>query len=153
MVIFRQAGSFGTNKAISIVLKEDEPAVNNSTAFVNTKLVLPLKANKSYSLVCYFAVTSDFNADWKSIFVIPAGSMVTHGLAFVGSNTLLIDFDVVVNWSTTGTIKAYTLMGAFQTGATAGNLVVQYAQRFATVLDTILHATSHMTLIESEIPA
>lgn len=152
MVIIRLPSSFANNRTISTVLKVDELPVNNSTAFVNTKIVLPVKANKAYAMFCYYAVTSDFNADWKVVNILPAGCLVTHGLAFIGANASLVDFDSVVNWSTTGTIKGYGLTGAFQTGATAGNVVIQYAQRTAVVLDTTMHALSHMTLIESEIP-
>lgn len=140
--------------------------VNNSTTLVNaTGLVIPLSANATYGLDGWLHWTSNPTADIKFKFTLPAsttgfwtgigpvvntapvvgserknyvdmGSVdITNALAFAGDDEF-----------TSSVYISAVPRGYIVTGATAGNLQLQFAQNTADVSNTILRAGSQLRL-------
>lgn len=136
---------------LSSRLNVDSAAVNNSTALVNSALVIALAANSVYAFDSFIGYASDATADFKWNITLPAGATMsfsnwgsdTTGAAF--NSPVSHDF-IVGTGSTmgamTGTVMSCRTVGTIRTAATAGNLTYQYAQNTATVVNTFLKADS-----------
>ncbi len=141
-------------------MSADATTVNNSTSFTDTGLTLTVVANAVYALSAWVLYTSISAADFKIQPSSPSGttgrwSMVGYGrdvapAADTGLGGLFITADIgsalTVAGDATGTLQMCTLINGSFTTTTAGNFLLRYGQRTATVSNTIARAGSFMQL-------
>lgn len=135
-----------------VVIKPTDQNVTSSTTLVNDNaLVLPLDSNASYFFFCYllFEGGTSGSSDLKWSFTLPgtatlryhaifnSGSgVVTVGVSFTGASTN----NASTNGS--GSLRGLTMDGTIVSGATAGNIQLQWAQNTSSGTSTTVHAQS-----------
>ena len=154
-------GGSGSSVGGGIVrMSADATTVNNSTSFTDTGLTLAVVANAVYALEAWVRYTSIAAADFKIQPSSPSGTtgrwaMVGYGrdvapAADTGLGGLWITSDIgsslTVAGDATGTLDmSCQISGSFAT-TTAGNFLLRYGQRAATVSNTIARSGSWMRL-------
>lgn len=145
-------------RPISSRLTADSAPVNNSSTFVDSGLSCAVGASKVYDMYLHILYNGSSTAsDLKIGFTYPAGA--TALISPLGVNTADAGYNVgqAAAESTTfqfGTAAAsdrsLLLLGQWVTAATAGNIVVQFAQVTPTVANNLLRAGSRLILIQQE---
>lgn len=124
-----------------------DQTVNNTSTLVNiTSLVLPVVANATYAFEANLFFTSGSTPDIKFAVVTPAGA-TTQWWSLDAFNTTWVRYASggAVAIGTAGTEEAAELRGSVLTGATAGNIQLQFAQNGANASNTIVRAHSSLT--------
>lgn len=134
----------------------DGTAVNNSTTLISsTQLTVPVGANTNYLLEMGLIHTSSTVADIKIGLAVPAGSTTPRIATWTSGVAAAAISDAIFHDALDATSFAGGGLGVgqmfttrpwawFTTGATAGNVVLQYAQNTAEASNTILKAGSWM---------
>jgi hypothetical protein len=144
----------------TVRMSADATTVSNSTSFTDTGLTLPVVANAFYVFTAWLRYTSGSTPDFKVQPSSPSGttggwSMVGYGrdvapAADTGLGAQFIVADIgsslTVAGDATGTLALCALINGSFTTTTAGNFLLRYGQRTATVSNTIARAGSFMTL-------
>lgn len=129
----------GVGQTQAIVKAADTSRISTATVANDAHLLLPVVANATYIVEAVLVWTNGgggFRADWSA----PSGaSMVWTDNDGAGAADLGTDLTFSV---TTGT----TFQGALVVGATAGNLVVRWAQNASNTAATVLLAGSYLKL-------
>ncbi len=120
--------------------------VNNSTALVDG-LTVAVSANRSYAFRALLHVNSGVTPGYKIGFTVPAsatGGYVTADAAAGVSTT-----DIAATTTGTGSVtsRIMDVRGFVTVGATAGNLVLRFAQNTADPTDSKLLAGSYLQLV------
>jgi len=154
------SGGGSTAGGGTVRMAADATTVSNSTSFTDTGLTLAVVANATYVLTAWLLYTSGSTPDFKVQPSSPSGttgrwSMVGYGrdvspAADTGLGGLFITADIgsalTVAGDSTGTLQMCALINGNFTTTTAGNFLLRYGQRTATVSNTIARAGSFMTL-------
>jgi len=143
-------GGGGTHdpRLLGVSLNADATPVNNSTVLVNSNLVLPLSAGVNYYIRVMAMFDSDGSADSKIGFVTP--TLRTGNEFYTNNFTTNVSgklWTASQNGAYSADFRSINVAGYMQV-AVAGNLVLQYAQQNAFVVDTFLKQGSFVTAIE-----
>lgn len=134
-----------------ITLKSADETVNNSIVLQNDdELLVPVAANEIWYLKYFIKITGTDTADFKFIFVLPAGGAMrgydAYDLALLTNQHMVADrnfatqVDSHVPGGTTGNVL---FIEALYVGAgAAGNVQFQWAQSNAEASDTKVLANS-----------
>lgn len=142
------------------VKSTDNSLPNNTTTLTNDgELILPVSANTKYALLASIHYDSSTAADLKLFFTTPAGSTLawtTFGLdgaatAVFGNLNVGAGVGVtgVVAGAGVGTRVACLANGSIVTGASAGNVQLQFAQNVSDASTTTLRSGSWVMLTAS----
>jgi len=143
-----------TDPRITMVVKTGDQTVNNSITLVDDdELFLRLEINRRYhfNILCIYNSTTV--ADIRDQVTVPAGTVgrICENFGGSGINTAnisgnnLIQNGFGLNEGSTG---AFILWGWITTGATPGNLQLQWAQANIEISDTTVKDRSIMKLYE-----
>jgi len=140
------------------IRKTANQAVTDSTDYVDDNaLTLPVVANAAYLLEGMLLYSGPSAGDIVIRFTGPAGASLAwaHRGAGVGcdasvyaveSASGILGGGKVIGCYAAATTQAATPKGILRTGATAGNLLLQFSQYVANVTATTLYADSYLTL-------
>jgi len=129
-----------------IVVKDDDEILSNSTTFIfDSELKVALKANQDYSWLLFLWYIATAFAGMKHSMVQPAG--VSDGKMQVGefgSVSVATENATAIKVETgTASDRLVMYQGRLETQATAGDLLVRWAQNVAEVSNTtILHGST-----------
>lgn len=126
-----------TRRHVSVVKSVDE-IVNNSTTFQNDDaLTFAVLANENWSGLLLLRFNSSTVADLKWQFSVPAGcSVAGRGIGDLSSPSNETDLTGLQTLATGGSDQLLVYVIHIRVGATAGTVVVQWAQNTAEVSDT-----------------
>lgn len=136
----------------TVARKTADETVNNSAAYQDDDhLALQLDANVVYRANIHLLYQSSTVADFRYRFVAPAGASLA-GWSFLGINSAsafvyaVANNGGVIGLGGTGADTVLDAWGLVVVGGTAGTLQVQWCQDVANASNTILRATSYLTL-------
>lgn len=112
----------------------DEVIGPTTTLQDDDQLVVPVAANTTYLMECQLRYVGDTTADLKWAFAVPAGALLNYSALHVPAGaTALVYTDLVNNDVGTADItgRYVRMRGVITTGATPGNLRLQWAQNIA----------------------
>jgi len=137
-----------------VVIKPGDTARASTTTLADDPdLVLPLGSSASYQItgVIFYAGPSASSSDFKWKFTVPSGS---NGQYFAGHQNLSGSFagSFQANWTDTltanttgvGVIMVIAIQGITQTGGSAGNLTLQWAQNTSSGTNDYVKAQSYL---------
>ena len=129
---------------------------NTATVAVDPDLVVPVAANTRYNLEALLFPSGDTTADFRMTFVVPAGATIVwvprgpSPLISVDPATLTMSQQVSGSEAVLGVYSsaagAIAPKGHIQTGATAGNVELRWAQGTSAGAPTTLAAGSWLSL-------
>jgi hypothetical protein len=135
---------------MSLIVKEADETVNNSTALQNDdELLFAVAANEVFQFEGVLVLSTAAAADFQISFTGPAGAVgsfaaiygdnvnpdVATGSAVLGSGVTLLSAAVG---------RSVRFWGGIHNGGTAGNLTLQWAQGTLSATDTIVRAGSYI---------
>ncbi len=130
------------------VLKTSTETVNNSAVLQDDDVLLfPVIANKMYYFKCWLLINSGATPDFKYCWTVPAsanGDMVGCDQFGQGANNPITYRYVngTVYTINGGGYQIFWMEGLVYTGATAGNVTLQWAQNTANASDTQVYGRS-----------
>lgn len=142
----------------TVTRKSADQTVNNSATLVNdTHLLQALGTSEVWQFEILVAYTSDTNMDLKMALTIPASATLLAAVngPQTGGSTVVANTMTTPVLTTSGETAAVggmglstktwaRISGIVVTGASAGNLQLQWAQNAAVVGNTIVHANSYL---------
>ena len=126
------------------VVKQADEIVNNSVVLQNDdELLFPVAANEIWTGLFLMRVFTDPAADFKFLFVVPAGAVMTGYFSNAGAVGYTAEMDfTALGYFPNGGVSAFTASRLFYFAyigaAAAGNVQLQWAQNAADVSDTKL---------------
>jgi len=140
--------SGGSASGIVVVAKASDEIVNNSTTYQDDdELVIPLEANTSYGMDAHLLIAAHASADMKIQFTAPSGATVRGNGP---SSSVLTENDLTATQfqalGGTASRRIKFFRGTVNVGATAGNLVVQWAQNTAHASDATMFSNSWVSI-------
>jgi len=141
--------------SFQIKIKEsDLPSLTEDTTLQDDpELFVPLLANKKYFFIMHLAISSDVTPDFKFAFSFPSGGIVSSMSQSTWRNSGTLNGLVSLATVQTGTIngtakKHHDTSGFMLTGATAGNLQLQWAQNTSSTDPTEVRIGSSLLVWE-----
>lgn len=142
----------------TMLMKTANQVVNNSSTLVNdTHLVLPVAANEVWKFELSLIITSNATADFKMGWSVPSGTTMRWAPLRFGSSsdwmldssgaagqTALITESGTHGFNTPTTEFGLAVRGFIFVSTTAGNVNFQWAQNFATAVNTTVGRGSCM---------
>lgn len=131
---------------------------STTTLTADTELVVPLSRLRFYSLRGVLVYTSPTTADFKFDFTGPSGAVgeisgrglstaVTTAVGDLDAGVVTLGGSAMTSGGAgTGTKVALDVMGHLNTGETAGDLTLRWAQNTSDVGNTTLYGGSHLIL-------
>lgn len=136
-----------------IIKKADESIQSTTTLQDDDELTVAISASTNYFVVVYLFLTSASNADLKYAFSVP--SSPTDSMKILSGDWSCITdqnalpITTVQSITTTGSDVTVQVFGTLINGATAGNLVFQWAQTTSQASDTTVLRGSTMIVYEA----
>lgn len=138
-----------TDPRLQFKVKQVTEVVNNSSVLQDDdELYLPVLPNRIYRLDLVLFVVSNTNQDFKAKLVMPAGSSGSSMHICQTSAISTVALGSTINQSTTGSDEILRWTGILITGATAGNVQLQWCQNLAAANDTKVYQGSSIELCE-----
>jgi hypothetical protein len=136
--------------APNAVVKGDDESLSSSTAMQNDDaLVIPLTANSSWLVVCFFNYVATTGADFKYRFTAPSGitgyqqpTRLNLSGQFTGAFSSLWTDTVTADGQGASTIMNVFAFGQITTGPAGGDLQLQWAQNTSNGNSTTVKAGS-----------
>jgi len=134
------------------VVKTADETISEDTVFHDdAELFLPVKANTTYMLIFYLFAGTGNLPDFKDTFSIPTGS--TGDIHYLSDMTQPLDvmFDltgIAIKSTTLPPPQISVMFGVLHVGATAGDLVYQWAQNTSDPTNTSVLKGSMLRLAE-----
>lgn len=142
----------------TLVKKTANQVINNSDVLTaDSELKIPCAANKTYAFKGFIYCASSPTPDLKFSFSIPAAASIigVHDALIGASGTATnvvgsvdLTIPVILTTSSSSVTVEIGIKGLITIGATAGDVVFQWAQNTATVSDSVVYKGSHLEIIE-----
>lgn len=123
----------------------DQTKNSDNTLADDSEMSIPVEANSIYEFRAFLVTNSHATPDMKILFSSPAGATLNLFLS-ASNNGALIDPSSVTVLAGSGANRAGYWRGSLVTSSTAGNFVLQWAQKTSDVNDTILRKGSYIAL-------
>ena len=134
-----------------VVKSVDETVTSSTTLQDDDELLFPVKANKNYAGWVKGFIVSDPDPDFKFAFSIPSGTTNKRSNAALStvSAGAAADIDAVGTLITgNSNEKSFVVYFYVLVGATAGNVVFQWAQNTSDAANTTVKAGSSLMVVE-----
>ena len=128
MVRHRHAGE---DHRLTVKIKTADETINNDDTLTDdSELQFAVDANSRYLVFMYLHGRGDVQADFKYLFTVPAGASMRRGSATVDPQwSIEKDATIVENMAKTTSLQHMEWFGFVLTGATAGDVILQWAQQ------------------------
>ncbi len=136
----------------TVVKQADQTKTTDITYADDSELVIAMQANQTYHLTALIFIKSHADADFKWKLAIPSGATaVRHTGAYTGATALGTTADATsgVSPATLDTVQALLIEAIIITGATSGNLSIQWAQGTSDANATIVKQGSSLSLFRT----
>jgi len=152
------AGLVTSGEIQSIVKTSDQSVTSSMVLVSDTQLQLPVAANASYIFGCYVDYEGGTlgSADLKHQWAQPAGAAIRFTQTYIstagnlGGGVTQLGGDVLsAGTAGAGVLRALVMDGTIVTGATAGTMVLTWAQNTSSATPTIVHAQSYLWLLRT----
>lgn len=148
------SGAVSSGVTTTAVVKANDDTVNNSATLQDdSELLTALEANSTYVIDVGLLHTTSFAASIKFSFSVPSGSVLARMRSTIGNSSGAVTDLSITDAGSMDTegfgaaeITLTRMYARVETGATAGNFVIQFAQVNAEVSNTILQAGSHLVV-------
>lgn len=139
----------------AVVKFSDQSLASNVTLQNDNALFVPLTAGSSWYFDCYLdyeAASGGGVGHMQAQFVVPSGSTLRMQVvalndagSFIGNISSPSSTVIRLQGAGAGVLQAATFKGSVLTGATGGNLQLQWAQLNSNATPAIVHGNSYLT--------